>query len=294
MKVGLFVASWKGYNFLRRFQGHPAVVASYESKGLREDPYPLIQQYCARYGIPFCHRKQIEPQFHAECDVVIVAGWQFLLSEIDKRFVIFHDSLLPRYRGFSPTVAALLDGAGEIGVTAFYPVPAVDAGPILGWRAIANHPAMKIGEAYEKLGHAYASLAQEIVAAVAAGEPEVIAQDESSATYTQWRDEADYLIDWRCAASEIKRMVDALGWPYLGAKTAIAGAEIRIDEAEVIPDASIVRRVPGKLWSVGEHGFDVVCGEGLLHVSAVRGPAANWRPNTIRLRFDQGGHYHIV
>jgi methionyl-tRNA formyltransferase len=45
--------------------------------------------------------------------------------------VVFHDSLLPRYRGFLPTVTSLIAGDDLIGVTAFQPAEGLDTGPIL-------------------------------------------------------------------------------------------------------------------------------------------------------------------
>jgi methionyl-tRNA formyltransferase len=68
--------------------------------------------------------------------LIYAVGWQFLLNEDVERCVIFHDSLMPRYRGFSPTVTALLCGDGEIGVTAFRPVKELDAGPVFGRRTV--------------------------------------------------------------------------------------------------------------------------------------------------------------
>ena len=56
--------------------------------------------------------------------------------------LIFHDSLLPKLRGFNPTVTALIAGEIEIGVTAFSPIggdaPVADFGPILVRRRLSD------------------------------------------------------------------------------------------------------------------------------------------------------------
>ena len=43
-----------------------------------------------------------------------LVGWQHLLPAVTRSTVVFHDSLLPRYRGFAPTVTALIKGDREI------------------------------------------------------------------------------------------------------------------------------------------------------------------------------------
>ena len=48
----------------------------------------------------------------------IAIGWRRLISGIEGRLIVLRDSLLPKYRGFAPTVAQLLAGESEIGVTA--------------------------------------------------------------------------------------------------------------------------------------------------------------------------------
>ena len=49
----------------------------------------------------------------------IAIGWRRLISGIEGRLIVLHVSLLPKYREFAPTVAQLLAGESEIGVTAF-------------------------------------------------------------------------------------------------------------------------------------------------------------------------------
>ena len=39
-------------------------------------------------------------------------------------------------------------------------------------------------------------------------------QKESEATYSLWRDENDYFINWELPIKKICRFIDALGFPY--------------------------------------------------------------------------------
>ena len=194
------------------------------------------------------------------------------MHEIDSRFIVFHDSLLPRYRGFAPTVAALIAGDTTIGVSAFRPEPGVDTGAIIDQEPLDIAYPATIREVYQQLGGAYANLARRLLARAEQGPLAGVAQVESAATYSLWRDEDDYAIDWTQSANQIRRFVDAVGWPYLGAKTRYLGEEIRIGQAEVLPDLKFVNRQAGKLWSIGptRATAEVVCGDGVLHISEAK------------------------
>ncbi|CAO3440085.1 formyltransferase family protein [Azospirillum argentinense] len=288
-RVSLFVAGTKGANLLRAlFDGPDApapgffplaqvhLVTSYSSSGLSHDPRAEIMEICRRYGLLYRDRHELKTTDYAASDLVLLAGWQYLLPDIDDRFIVFHDSLLPHLRGFNPTVTALILGDRRVGVTAFRPDEGVDTGPVYGQEALAIGETARIGEVYEALGGAYARLARRLVERAAMGSLAATPQDHSAATYSLWRNEDDYTIDWTGAASAIRRFVDAVSWPYLGARTRYRGAEIRIDRVMEIPDLRFPLRQPGKIWTLSGNGegADVVCGEGMLRILAARTPDA--------------------
>src|SRR5215470_10289952 len=136
MRVALFVAGPKGANFLRHFGGNATVdlVVSYPSKGFQLDPYAEIQELCRARNYKLVGRDTVRREDYAAADLVLMAGWQWMASEVDRRFVVFHDSLLPKLRGFNPTVTALIAGETQIGVTAFSPAggdaSVADSGPM--------------------------------------------------------------------------------------------------------------------------------------------------------------------
>src|SRR5258706_459964 len=142
MKIALFVAGPKGANFLSKFNA-PAtteLVVSYPSKGLRQDAYAEIQEICRERSYNFCNRTSVRPEDFASAELVFLIGWQWLSPWADRRFIVFHDSLLPKLRGFNPTVTALIAGETELGVTAFSPIGGdeslADSGPIFGQEKI--------------------------------------------------------------------------------------------------------------------------------------------------------------
>lgn len=269
--ISLFVAGAKGLNFLRlMIEETPLdIVCSYPSQGTLCEGYEEIKRLCESHSVVFVEKSALTPASYQSSQFVFCVGWQFLIHEIDPRFIVFHDSLLPKYRGFAPTVAALIAGDNKLGVSAFRPTPGVDTGDILGQEPLqVNYPAT-VRDIYDRLGGVYTTLAKRLLAAAETGSLTGVPQIEAEATYSLWRSEEDYTIDWSQSASDIRRFIDAVGWPYLGAKTLYQDIEVRIEQAEELADLAFVNRQPGKIWAIGptRTTADVVCGKGLLRIS---------------------------
>jgi methionyl-tRNA formyltransferase len=94
----------------------------------------------------------------------------------------------------------------------------------------------------------------------------VTKQVESEASYSVWRDEDDYKIDWRKSSSDIRRFIDAVGFPYKGASTTFDGKVIRILKAEEYVDVRVENRHYGKVLFVSEGKPVVICGKGMLRI----------------------------
>lgn len=283
--AALFIAGPKGLNLLRRLGDDVRLdlVSSYRSKGTLCNSYEEIVRLSAERGVAFCDKSELSAGRYSHSSLVICSGWQYLIGDIDSRLVVLHDSLLPRYRGFAPTVSALIAGDEKIGVTAFKPLRGVDTGDIIDREEIEVAYPITIRQAYEQLGHAYAALVGRLLRMVDADGLKASPQIEKDATYSLWRNEDDYEIDWTRPADEIRRFVDALGWPYLGARSWYRGSEIRVAQAEQIEDLAFVNRQPGKIWAIGpsRSTADIVCGSGLLRILDAR--TAEGEP----VRFDQ-------
>jgi methionyl-tRNA formyltransferase len=113
----------------------------------------------------------------------------------------------------------------------------------------------------------YSSLAVEISDCLSSGKtPTATPQSVVEASYSLWRDNEDYFVDWRAPATTIRRTVDALGFPYKGAASTLAGKVVRILKAEALSDVTIANRTPGKVIFVHDSKPVVVCGEGLLRI----------------------------
>jgi methionyl-tRNA formyltransferase len=222
----------------------------------------------------------------------VAVGWRFMIRN-ESRLVVLHDSLLPRYRGFAPLVNALINGDPKVGVTALWGVGRYDSGPIIEQVAIdVNYP-LAIADAIVAVIPAYQELVIGISRRLLAGKTvSGREQEESVATYSIWRDEHDYLIDWRCDAKYLVRFIDAVGPPYRGACSCIGKRKIRIFRAEVeSADYTFATRHPGKVFSIANGCPSVICGSGLVRLldvsDAVTGKSLlPWRG--LRTRFRDG------
>ncbi len=199
---------------------------------------------------------------------IFAISWRWMINHPSDKLIVFHDSLLPRYRGFSPLVNMLINGEPRIGVSAILGTREYDTGVVIAQHSSTITYPITISEAIKLNNRNYIKLADKIISKIARGEKLVGSpQDEREATYSIWRDSDDYLIDWNKSANEIQRLVDALGSPFLGARTKTSqGEELKILKVEVLPDIKCELRHVGKVIFLNNGLPTVICGKGLLRI----------------------------
>ncbi len=261
--------SRKGFETLQTYvqQLHAASIAfvvGARDNAVAKDYYEEIRDLCVQFGIPFYDRNAAED---VSADYCFALSWRWLIPHTE-RLIILHDSLLPRYRGFAPLVNALINGEKEIGVTALFAGASYDTGPIIGQRSIDVHYPIKIAAAIEALLPLYTELVISIATKILKDETiDAAQQDDSKASYSLWRNEDDYQIDWSLSAETISRSIDALGFPYRGASAWDRDQKCRILEAEEVDDVLLENRVPGRVIFMEEGCPVVVCGKGLIKLN---------------------------
>ncbi len=272
-QLGLYLMNEKGLKVLTELIDHieaPCIsyVVSAENTSIKKDYYAEIRALCEQGNIRFWDRK--ESKSLNEVDYKIAVGWRFLIHDY-ANLIVFHDSLLPRYRGFSPLVNALINGEPEVGVTALFANKSFDRGDVIEQKKIAITYPITIQEAITAVGELYGQLAVQIVKGIQDGQGLVAApQNERKASYSLWRDEEDYRIDWTEDSERIRRLVDAVGFPYNGASSYVNGERITILAGETLPDLYIENRTPGKVLFLEEGQPVVVCGRGLFRISHMK------------------------
>lgn len=272
VRAGFLVAGFKGFHFLKEIHRECEVVfvASYDVKSTVDGSCGQIESLCRENAYRFIKGRSPKGYYWKKADIVFVVGWQHILSKYDNRFVVLHDSLLPKSKGFCPTVNALIQGEKVIGASASKMSAQADSGDIYGNKRIPVKYPITIKDAYLLIAKAYAGLARSVMSKVKEGSLRGVPQKKLSSTYSLWRDNRDYFIDWNWPADKIMRFVNAVGIPYEGARTVYRGKEIFIDEVEVIGDMRFEVRQPGKTWTLQNGMPDVICGKGMIRIVSAR------------------------
>lgn len=242
-----------------------------------EEPTP-VHVRAEEAGIPVAIPAKVNaPEFLAElkgvdAQLFLVAEYGQILSQrlLDipaQGSLNVHGSLLPRHRGASPVVAALLAGDATTGVTIQRVVQRLDAGPVLATRETPIGEGENAGSLTARLADLGAELLVEVVTAFAEGHPPPEQeQDESQVTVCRKLTSEDAAIDWNAAAEALARRIRAMA-PKPGAHTRL----LREPELSVIiRQASAVQGEgegdPGVVTEVDKRGFSVATGRGLLRV----------------------------
>jgi len=270
-KIGIYLMNEKGYYVLNQLikefvSSIIDFVVSARDNNICHDYYNEIQELCKKNNLLF-FEKDKKPQ-NVNSNFTFAIGWRWLIDTNNTTLVVFHDSILPRFRGFNPLVSALIKGERQIGVTALIGTRKYDNGSIIAQQFIEIDYPIKIYDVIQKIKPIYYELAREIIKDILSGnELRRIKQNEDEATYSLWRDQEDYLINWSNDADYIKRFIDSVGYPYQGASTFLNGKLVRVLDAEVYPDVSIENRNPGKVIFIEDEKPIVVCGKGLLKIT---------------------------
>ena len=192
-------------------------------------------------------------------DVIAVVAYGQLLKKPILDLPLFgcvncHFSLLPKYRGAAPVVAALAAGERLTGVTVMHMGVGLDDGPIMLQRFEPIYPDTTGGTLMNDLATAGGvALAKALRLMSSNALPPEVPQDSSHATYAKKLKKTDGLIVWDQPVIEIERKIRAYNpWPgcytFLPARMRRKGTEGRL----VVLRAKFVRLEPG--WAAAAPG----------------------------------------
>ena len=179
---------------------------------------------------------------------VVVAYGRILPTEIlqvpPMGVVNIHPSLLPKYRGPSPVVTAILEGEDTAGVTIMLLDEGMDTGPILAQSVPVRLSGTEKGSALQSaLFKEGASMLPNVLKGLQDGSLSPEPQDDSKASVTKLLERLDGEIDWSSSAERIDRMIRAYD-PWPGTFTSWNGKSIKVHDAQIsygpAPDAGVV------------------------------------------------------
>lgn len=184
-------------------------------------------------------RNENAKQFIAnnQVDLLLSVNYLFLIEKDLIQWPLvaainFHGSLLPKYRGRTPHVWAIINNEEFTGVTAHLIDEKCDSGDILFQKAIPIAYDDTGASILEKFTNIYPKLVDEVISKLTSGEVLYQKQDHPKATYYGKRVPADGLINWDWHKERIRNWVRALAYPYPGAFTFYDNKKIFIDEIQ--------------------------------------------------------------
>lgn len=270
-RISMFLMNQKGYVILKKFLEefdcqYISYVVTSEDKQVEKDYHEEIIELCKVNNIIVYNRQD---KLSTPSKYSFAIGWRWIIEDVHN-LIIFHDSLLPRYRGFAPLVNSLINKEPVIGVTALFASSEYDCGDIISQLAEPIEYPIKIQEAIDKVSVLYFRLVKDITEKIISGSYiSSVSQDNKAASYSLWRDNNDYVINWNMDSSDIKRFIDSTGFPYKGASSMVDGKQVRILDAEEVEDVRVENRTPGKVIFFEESHPVVVCGKGLIKLTRI-------------------------
>ena len=132
MRIAVFCATRRGYRFLEKLRAllpdADLLVFSFREEPWEPPFLDNIRQLTVEYGGDFYESKQVGAARWADLwnetpiDLMFAVSWRYIIpaavyEQARLGAYVFHDSLLPDYRGFSPTVWAIINGQNHTGVT---------------------------------------------------------------------------------------------------------------------------------------------------------------------------------
>ncbi|WP_051205221.1 methionyl-tRNA formyltransferase [Salinimicrobium xinjiangense] len=291
MSLTLYLLNKKGFEVLKalvtkeEYIVHIDVVVGGEDMGNQEDYYDEIKELCEHHSIRHIERGGKLP---VQSEYSIAIGWRWLIKE-PLNLIVIHDSYLPKYRGFSPIVNMLIKGEDHLGVTALWASERMDEGDIISQKKIDINYPLKIRTAIDLIAGLYVDIVLNIVELlINKKELNSTPQDPEQATYSIWRNEEDYFINWTDEAADIVRFVDAVGYPFDGAKTRTEDDQvIRILECEVVDKVVSEIEAPGKMLMFERNNPVILCGKNavrLIEMEDLNGNPCHFKKFRTRLR----------
>ena len=208
-------------------------------------------------------------------DLIVVVSYGQILSDeiinIGKYGCInVHASLLPKYRGASPIISAIMNGEEKTGVTIMRVSREVDAGNMIAREETQIFKNETGGELSNRLAEIGAKLLVKVVEQIESGNFSEEVQNADEATFTKMIKKEDLELDFSMSATEIYNKVRAL-CPAPVAYMLRGNDKIKIYETELV---ECNENIPsGEIISADRiNGIVIKCGKDAIKILKLQAP----------------------
>jgi len=233
----------------------------------REMTSPPVVEYALEHGLEVAQPRKLQPLAaqlrDLGIDIAVVVAYgrlipSALLETPPHGFVNLHPSLLPRHRGPSPIQWALACGDVLTGVTTMQLDAGMDTGPILLQHSTPIAPKEDSPALSQRLALVGAELVVQTLDGIEAHGLEPQPQPEHGVSVTPLLTREHGVVDWQLSAREIHNRFRAFT-PWPGLATTLKGKRLKLLDLQPT-SAPSTEEAPGTVFSVGEAGLSVACG----------------------------------
>jgi methionyl-tRNA formyltransferase len=249
-----------------------------KGRGLKPFPSP-VKTWAEEKGLPVLEPAKLRDEaflesiksFELDLGVVFAYGKILpsgLLQTPRFGFWNLHASLLPKFRGASPIVYAILTGEKETGITVMQMDEGMDTGPILLQERIEIAEDETTPSLTEKLKNLAVVALDKALKLHKEGKLVPQPQEHDKATYAPLLKKEDGFFNWDEDALIIERKVRAFQ-PWPSAWTYYQGKILKVYKAKNI-DIEEAKGSPGEVLKISKEGVWVSCGKGALLLEEVQ------------------------
>lgn len=237
MNIGVLCSGGLGYELLKTVVKKYNIICVFtDKKSVAVSAFCEQQNIPVYVGNPRGGKGYLFIQNY-KIDTLVSINYLFLIEKdiyayASKFAFNVHGSLLPKYRGRTPHVWAIINNEKETGVTAHKIDDDCDTGDIIAQVKIpicntdtGNDVLLKFKEAYEEIVF-------DVLDRIEKENIQLTPQNHSFATCFGKRTPGDGKIDWNWQKERIYNWVRAQAYPYPGAFTRYQDQKITIDEVQ--------------------------------------------------------------
>jgi methionyl-tRNA formyltransferase len=235
MKIGILASGHLGFTILEK------IIAHYKVDFVMTDSLSVaVINCCTTNQIPLFTgnpRNGSTSNFleGKSCDIILSINYLFLIEKDlinfpSKYTINFHGSLLPKYRGRTPHVWAIINNETETGITAHVVDENCDTGEIIEQIIVPISTEDTGATILAKYNDLYWPLIQKVIKQVESNSVVFMPQNEFHATSFGKRTPDDGLINWTWYKERIYNWVRAQADPYPGAFTYFNGVKVIVDK----------------------------------------------------------------
>ncbi len=287
MRIALFCATRRGCHLLEKMirlvPDESLVVFSFREEAWEPPFLDDIRDLAVSSGAQFYETRQLKESSvkafwdSTPVDLILTVNWRYIIPSViyqkaQRGAYVFHDSLLPTYRGFSPTVWAMVNGENHTGVSLIEMGEGFDTGDLVAQQSVPIGGDDTIADVFERVTEAYLALLEQNLDDLLNGHINPVPQDHNLATFTCKRLPEDNIIDWTLPGRRIYDLIRAVTVPYPGAYTTLNGKKLTIWAARLLPDyRHYVGNIPGRIveYRPGE-GAVVLTGDSPILITQVQ------------------------